>query len=74
MPGAPGTASTSPVPGSEVGQSLVLASPDTKILKVMQDMVAHRIHRVYIAESGQQPVGVITCTDLLKMFEQLMHA
>jgi CBS domain-containing protein len=53
--------------GEEVGQTLVLATPATTLAKILELIVSHRVHRVYIMEPvSEKPVGVVTCTDVLR--------
>jgi CBS domain-containing protein len=54
-------------PGEEVGQTLVVAPPAATFLQVLELIVCHRVHRVYIMDQGEKPVGVVTCTDVLKV-------
>ncbi|KAI8472445.1 MAG: hypothetical protein J3K34DRAFT_467412 [Monoraphidium minutum] len=53
-------------PGEEVGQALVLVRPDTPFSDVVDRIVAHRIHRVYVIDEDEKPVGCATCTDVLR--------
>lgn len=52
--------------GEEVGQDLVLCSPSATLSEVMQMLVRHRIHRVYVVDPLRRPIGIITCTDILR--------
>ena len=53
--------------GEEVGQTLVLATPATTLAEVLELIVSHRVHRVYIMDTvSEKPVGVVTCTDVLR--------
>ncbi|KAG2439021.1 hypothetical protein HYH02_006549 [Chlamydomonas schloesseri] len=63
-----------PQPGSLVGQRLVVARPDTTFGEVLQLLVAHRVHRVYVVNARLQPVGIVTCTDVLRKVVELATA
>jgi len=52
--------------GGEVGQDLVLVVPTTTLLEVLEKMVKNRIHRIYVIDPANKPVGVITCSDILR--------
>ncbi|KAF8058362.1 cysG [Scenedesmus sp. PABB004] len=54
-------------PGEEVGQALVLVTPQTPLLEVIDKIVSNRIHRVYIIDDAERPVGVVTCTDVVRL-------
>uniref|UniRef100_A0A7S0X0C9 CBS domain-containing protein n=1 Tax=Chlamydomonas leiostraca TaxID=1034604 RepID=A0A7S0X0C9_9CHLO len=58
-------------PGEEVGQELVLARPGQTLVSVMELLVARRIHRVYVVDEEEKPVGIITCTDILRKLLQM---
>ncbi len=34
--------------------------------QVMELLVKHRIHRLYIVDDNEMPIGIITCTDILR--------
>ncbi|GBF94964.1 hypothetical protein Rsub_07465 [Raphidocelis subcapitata] len=53
-------------PGEEVGQSLVLVGPNATFADVVERIVSHRIHRVYVIDDEERPVGCATCTDVLR--------
>lgn len=57
-------------PGSEVGQTLITCAPDSSLSEVLDKLVHNRLHRVYVCDEGLAPCGVITLTDILKMFVQ----
>ncbi|KAG2432081.1 hypothetical protein HXX76_009008 [Chlamydomonas incerta] len=63
-----------PQPGSEVGQRLVVARPDSTFSEVLELLVSHRIHRVYVVNAALQPVGIVTCTDVLRKVVELATA
>lgn len=52
--------------GDEVGQPLVLVSPGSLFSEVVGLLTRHRLHRVYVVDEGERPVGVVTCTDVLR--------
>jgi CBS domain-containing protein len=52
--------------GNEVGQALVLAMPDDTFMDVVGRFVKHGIHRVYVVDNECVPVGVVTCSDILR--------
>ncbi|GBF97643.1 hypothetical protein Rsub_10519 [Raphidocelis subcapitata] len=54
-------------PGEEVGQTLVLVKPSTSFAEVVEKIVTHRIHRVYVIDGDEKPVGCATCTDVLRV-------
>jgi len=59
-------------PGSEVGQKLITCKPDSTIGEVLEMLVLHRLHRVYVCEMDDLvPKGVLTLTDLLRYFSDL---
>jgi signal-transduction protein with cAMP-binding, CBS, and nucleotidyltransferase domain len=37
------------------------------LLEVLEKIVKHRLHRVYVVDAQEKPVGVVTCTDVLKL-------
>lgn len=53
-------------PGEEVGQALVLGRKTTTLAQVIEMLVKHRIHRLYIVDEVEVPIGIITCTDILR--------
>lgn len=67
-----------PTPGTETGAgdapqlsnkrpAVVTVTMDASLLHVMETLVRYRIHRVYVEETAR-PVGVITLTDVLRLF------
>jgi CBS domain-containing protein len=56
----------SKAPGGEVGQALVLARPEDTFLDVVGRFVKYGIHRVYVVDDDCKPVGVVTCSDILR--------
>jgi len=58
-------------PGGEVGQELVLARKSDSLSGVIDMLVTNRIHRVYVVDESDVPIGVITCTDILKKLLQV---
>ncbi|GFR45013.1 hypothetical protein Agub_g6323 [Astrephomene gubernaculifera] len=53
-------------PGQEVGQRLIVATAATTFAEVVDMIVRHRIHRVYVVDEREVPVGIVTCTDILR--------
>ncbi|MEW5312122.1 MAG: hypothetical protein WDW38_003773 [Sanguina aurantia] len=53
-------------PGKEVGQRLVVVSPNSTLLEVLTLLEQHRLHRLYVVDAEDRPVGIITCTDVLR--------
>jgi signal-transduction protein with cAMP-binding, CBS, and nucleotidyltransferase domain len=43
------------------------------LCEVLDKIVSHRIHRVYIVDEADKPVGVVTCTDVLKLVCKHAH-
>lgn len=37
------------------------------LLDTLDVIVNHRIHRLYVVDADQRPIGVITCTDVLRV-------
>eukprot|EP00878_Enallax_costatus_P010411 GHUV01010866.1.p1 GENE.GHUV01010866.1~~GHUV01010866.1.p1 ORF type:complete len:449 (+),score=124.72 GHUV01010866.1:208-1554(+) len=54
-------------PGEEVGQALVLVKPNAPFTEILDKIVNHRIHRVYVIDDDEKPCGVVTCTDVLRL-------
>jgi len=57
------------IPGSDVGQELILCEPGWTFAQVLDVLVKNRIHRVYVVEScqtGGPLMGVVTISDVLK--------
>jgi signal-transduction protein with cAMP-binding, CBS, and nucleotidyltransferase domain len=40
---------------------------------VLDKIVSHKIHRVYIVDETEKPCGVVTCTDVLKLVAKHAH-
>jgi CBS domain-containing protein len=55
-------------PGHEVGQQLITCEQGTTLRAIMDKIVRHRLHRLYVCTDEMIPVGVITLTDLLRKF------
>eukprot|EP00210_Caulerpa_lentillifera_P004411 g4208.t1 len=53
-------------PGAEVGQHLCICSMKDSLIEVMALLNAGRVHRVFIVDEDTKPIGVITCTDILR--------
>jgi signal-transduction protein with cAMP-binding, CBS, and nucleotidyltransferase domain len=43
------------------------------LCEVLDKIVSHRIHRVYVVDEAEKPCGVVTCTDVLKLVVQHAH-
>lgn len=43
------------------------------LCEVLDKIVSHKIHRVYIVDETEKPCGVVTCTDVLKLVAQHAH-
>jgi CBS-domain-containing membrane protein len=37
---------------------------------VLEKIVSHKLHRVYVVDADEKPCGVVTCTDVLKLVTQ----
>lgn len=61
-------------PGEEVGQKMLLCTPDWTLLQVMESLVGNRIHRLYVVDPEERPIGVITCTDILRKIVEVVHS
>jgi hypothetical protein len=48
--------------------AVVTVAPEDTLLRVMEVLVAHKLHRVYVADERAKPVGVVTITDVLRLF------
>mmetsp|Transcript_6225 Transcript_6225/g.13609 ORF Transcript_6225/g.13609 Transcript_6225/m.13609 type:complete len:392 (-) Transcript_6225:740-1915(-) len=59
------------VAGEEVGQQLVLCRPQDTLAEVLGQLVRHRIHRIYVVDEAEVPIGIVTCTDVLRKLVQL---
>ncbi|KAF5831127.1 CBS-domain-containing protein [Dunaliella salina] len=53
--------------GRDVGQTLLVVKPDSKLVEVLDLLAKRRSHRVYIVDNDDKPVGVVTCTDVLSL-------
>ncbi|GMH44300.1 hypothetical protein BSKO_12234 [Bryopsis sp. KO-2023] len=58
-------------PGAEVGQILVICKPSDTLLEVMHLLVVNKVHRIFIVDEEMEPVGVLTCTDILRKLVEL---
>ncbi len=56
-----------------MGQSLVLCRPDSSLLEVVGLLVRSKIHRVYVIDEQEKPVGIVTMTDVLRKVVELTH-
>jgi signal-transduction protein with cAMP-binding, CBS, and nucleotidyltransferase domain len=52
---------------------LLLLLLQATLVEVLDKIVSHRIHRVYIVDEQEKPVGVVTCTDVLKLVVKHAH-
>lgn len=52
--------------GEDLGQELVLCNPGDTFGTILTKIVRHRIHRLYVIDAEEKPVGIITCTDILR--------
>jgi CBS domain-containing protein len=46
----------------------VTCSPETHLTEVVEKLIGAKIHRVWVVDSAQRPIGVVTLTDILKSF------
>lgn len=53
-------------PGEDVGQELVLCRRGSTLGEVINMLVKHRIHRVYVVDDEEKPIGIVTHTDILR--------
>eukprot|EP00882_Tetradesmus_deserticola_P002977 GHRQ01003161.1.p1 GENE.GHRQ01003161.1~~GHRQ01003161.1.p1 ORF type:complete len:423 (+),score=182.98 GHRQ01003161.1:682-1950(+) len=60
-------------PGEEVGQNLILVTPQATMVDIVDKIVRHRIHRVYVIDDQERPVGVVTCTDVVRLIIGLVQ-
>lgn len=51
---------------------LKTAGLDTNIDELVEMMLSAHIHRVWLTDDNDQPIGIVTCTDILRAF--LPHA
>lgn len=35
-------------------------------MEVLEKLVKNRIHRIYIIDANSRPVGVVTCSDIIR--------
>lgn len=56
-------------PGRRLGQHLNTATPASSVRQVMQTMLQHHIHRVWVLDEEEKPQGVVTATDLLRLLD-----
>ncbi len=47
-------------------QLIVTVKPDDTLMTVVKYITFFRVHRVYIVNNEHKPVGLISCTDILK--------
>jgi CBS domain containing-hemolysin-like protein len=41
------------------------------LTEILEKIVSHRIHRVYVVDEMERPVGLVTCTDVLRLIMKL---
>ncbi|GIL60207.1 hypothetical protein Vafri_14809 [Volvox africanus] len=61
-------------PGEDVGQRLVVATGTNTFAEVVELLVRHCIHRVYVVDEHEVPVGIVTCTDILRKVVEVATA
>ncbi|GLI70781.1 hypothetical protein VaNZ11_015816 [Volvox africanus] len=61
-------------PGEDVGQRLVVATGANTFAEVVELLVRHCIHRVYVVDEHEVPVGIVTCTDILRKVVEVATA
>ena len=68
-PQTPGADAAAPPAQQERSKrpAVVTVAPDASLLQVMERLVQHRVHRLYVEEKAR-PVGVVTITDVLRLF------
>jgi 5'-AMP-activated protein kinase regulatory gamma subunit len=54
-------------PGHEVGQAIPCVSPSDTVAAALGVIVSRRVHRAWIVDEYERPVGVVTMTDVLKL-------
>jgi|APGre2960657404_1045060.scaffolds.fasta_scaffold88748_2 5'-AMP-activated protein kinase regulatory gamma subunit len=54
-------------PGHEVGQATPCISPNDTVAAALGVLVARKVHRVWVLDQYERPVGVVTMTDVLKL-------
>ncbi|CAK0782562.1 hypothetical protein CVIRNUC_005774 [Coccomyxa viridis] len=59
--------------GYKVGQELILATPDEKFTQILDKLVENHLHRLYIVDGANKPVGVVTLTDILRVVTDQSH-
>mmetsp|Transcript_898 Transcript_898/g.2753 ORF Transcript_898/g.2753 Transcript_898/m.2753 type:complete len:391 (-) Transcript_898:1214-2386(-) len=57
-------------PGADVGQALVCVKAESTFREVLDLLTSNRLHRLYAVDEQLQPIGLVTCTDVLKMVLQ----
>jgi CBS domain-containing protein len=50
---------------------VLCAQPTSALGALVAALVRQRVHRVYITDSDTIPVGIVTCTDLLALLDEL---
>jgi len=51
------------------GQSrpLVTVTPNDGLKQVMEKIILGKVHRVWVVDANNKPIGVVTCTDVIKV-------
>jgi CBS domain-containing protein len=50
---------------------VLCAQPTSCLGTLITALVRQRVHRVYVTDSDSNPVGIVTCTDVLNLLEEL---
>jgi len=67
LPSAPPTPGAGAGPGSAT-PPVVTARPDETLLTLMASLVEGKAHRAYVVDEQGRPIGVVTLTDVLRLF------
>jgi len=46
----------------------VTCVPDSTLSEVMKSLVDNQVHRVWVVDQGGKPIGVVTLTDIIRLF------
>lgn len=55
-------------------RNLVTCTPDATLIEVMELVLRSRVHRVWVTDQQQRPLGLITLTDILSKFASFDYA
>jgi CBS domain-containing protein len=58
------------VPGA-LPQEIVCADRRDTLGELLEKLVTHRLHRLYVVDFDTRPVGIITLTDILRKLVEL---